>query len=223
MKAYIIHLPQSPASVRLANKAYDSCIEHGYDTFLFNAENHNGVKLFFELNNMKEIFNTALNHYVTYKFWIQKPGMRGSVASHICLWQKCVELQEPIVILEHDALVLRPWPEIDWTDVLHLDYEGSIKRRVWRNISDKYQEVKEGSVFRMGFVPFDLPLTTCMNCVYAYAIKPSAAERLLESVYRDGFYPIDRMINEDIVSIETVHPKIAEEQPEAAEISTTSV
>ena len=223
MKTYIIHLPNNPLSVQLANKAYESCIKHGYDAFLFNAKNHNDVELFFKSNNMKEIFSTVIDHYATYKFWIQKPGARGCAASHIYLWQKCVELQEPIVILEHDAMVLKPWPEIDWTHVLHLDYEGSIKRRVWRNISDKYQEVKENSVFRMGFVPFDLPLATCMNCTYAYAIKPSAAQLLLESVYRVGFYPVDRMINENIVSIETVHPKIAEEQPEAAEISTTSV
>lgn len=41
----------------------------------------------------------------------RRPGAQGCWLSHFALWKQCVELQEPIVILEHDALVTGPWPD----------------------------------------------------------------------------------------------------------------
>ena len=40
------------------------------------------------------------------------PGAQGCFLSHYKLWQHCVELGQPIVVLEDDAEVLSPMPEI---------------------------------------------------------------------------------------------------------------
>lgn len=39
-----------------------------------------------------------------------RPGAQGCWHSHFRLWRQCVELNEPIVVLEHDAVVTAPWP-----------------------------------------------------------------------------------------------------------------
>lgn len=40
----------------------------------------------------------------------RRPGAQGCWLSHFALWQRCVDKNHPIVILEHDALVTAPWP-----------------------------------------------------------------------------------------------------------------
>ena len=74
----------------------------------------------------------------------------------------------------------------------------------------------------MGFRAGEAATVVSMNCAYAYAITPEAAEKLIQDVLKCGFFAVDRFIREPIVSIETIHPKIAEEQPEALEMFTTS-
>lgn len=222
MKVFIIRMPDNQKSCLLASRAYESCVKFGYETEYLNALDHESVNKYFIQKNMKEIFNPEVPYYESHKHWIQFKGMRGSVCSHISLWEKCIEINEPIIIFEHDALMNREWPDIDWVDVLHLDWEGSLKRRSFRNGPDIYRgKIIEG-IFETGFSPFDMPELITMNCVYAYAIKPHAAEKAINDVYQNGFFAADRILREPIVTMETIMPKIAEEQPEAITMATTS-
>jgi GR25 family glycosyltransferase involved in LPS biosynthesis len=124
--------------------------------------------------------------------------------------------------------MLRRWDNFSWTDVLHLDYEGSAKRRFYVSqrtdlvVKDTFGPVTENSVFNMKYVAFDQPWTASMACAYAYAIQPDAAQRLIENARVEGWYAVDRFMYEPNVNIDTIHPKVAEEQPEAMHIWTTS-
>lgn len=40
----------------------------------------------------------------------RRPGAQGCWLSHFALWQRCVDLDQPIIIMEHDAVVTAPWP-----------------------------------------------------------------------------------------------------------------
>lgn len=42
---------------------------------------------------------------------LKRPGAQGCWISHYLLWRKCIELDQPVVILEHDALVQAAWPD----------------------------------------------------------------------------------------------------------------
>jgi len=42
------------------------------------------------------------------KLW-DRPGAQGCLWSHMALWEHCVELDEPIIVLEHDAVCLAEW------------------------------------------------------------------------------------------------------------------
>ena len=53
------------------------------------------------------------------------PGLKGCLLSHYRLWKKCIASAKPMMILEHDAIVLREVLEnlLDkFEDVLHLDF-----------------------------------------------------------------------------------------------------
>ena len=100
-KAYIIRVKNNNKSEALAKRCADSCDKvgmsyqywdayNGLDGELMPPDHHSQI--------MKMIKVT--DHYMT----------RGEVAcalSHISLWAKCVEQDQPIVILEHDAVMVQ--------------------------------------------------------------------------------------------------------------------
>ena len=51
----------------------------------------------------------------------QKGGVRGCMISHYNACKKCIELNQKIVILEHDSRVVSDTYNQDFEDVLHLD------------------------------------------------------------------------------------------------------
>ena len=46
----------------------------------------------------------------------RQPGAQGCLWSHMDLWELCRTKQEPIIVLESDALCLKPWNERFHTD-----------------------------------------------------------------------------------------------------------
>jgi GR25 family glycosyltransferase involved in LPS biosynthesis len=228
MKTFIIAIKNHKESEELANRSVLIANELGYEASIFYSLT-NGLDMqgsesldFLNSENVYPILRPRDMHYAMYKHWTNIAGVRGSFSSHYRLWLKCIELQEPIVILEHDAILVKPWQKQEWEDVLHLDWEGSLKRRQFRGSKDKHLPVVENSIFRMGFMPEETQGTISMNCCYAYAITPDACRKLVEESRYHGWFAVDRFIREPLVQIQTVHPKIAEEVPEALILYTTS-
>jgi GR25 family glycosyltransferase involved in LPS biosynthesis len=71
-----------------------------------------------------EIFNAVDGNTVTAQNWndivvvlssagkmSKRPGAQGCWMSHWQLWNHCVKINEPIVIMEHDAVANAEWPE----------------------------------------------------------------------------------------------------------------
>jgi GR25 family glycosyltransferase involved in LPS biosynthesis len=222
MKAFIITIKGMDASERLAERAFTSAQTYGYDPYYFPAYTKDDSITFLEANNVRAVWNKDTPYFDLYNRWTSVGGTRGCFASHYSLWLKAIELDEPIIILEHDAIITSAWNNPEWKDILHLDWEGSIRRREMRNGFDRYSPVKEHSVFRMGFFPGEASGICSMNCAYAYAITPDAALVLISDAKNNGWFACDRFIREPLVDIYTINPKIAEEQPEAIEMFTTS-
>ena len=70
-----------------------------------------------------EVFPAVNGHTVTEQTWqsigvqmsadgkmSRRPGAQGCWMSHWHLWNRCVTSGQPIIILEHDAIVMAPWP-----------------------------------------------------------------------------------------------------------------
>jgi glycosyl transferase family 25 len=119
------------------------------------------------------------------------PGVKGCFYSHYRLWQKCVELNEPIIIWEDDIVLTRPYIPIDWSDVLILALGHPTKTEKYRH----YLDNPEGDP---GPQPY---FQTSMPGCCGYALKPHAAKKLIDT-YNNTFLPADNAINQYHVIIE---------------------
>lgn len=104
-KIFIINLPRSQDRKKTLLHELSQIID---DTITF--EFFDGVD-----GNSSEVkkFSNNYNSLLT-KCYIGRGltmGERGCFASHYCLWQKCVELNEAIIVLEDDVKILKGFAE----------------------------------------------------------------------------------------------------------------
>ena len=121
---------------------------------------------------------------------IHRAGVRGCFLSHWSLWKKCIELNEPIIILEHDAVIQKKWELIELGDSivkLHRHYAG---KKV------KY-DVDSGNWSKSG---------------HAYCISPFHAKILIEFVRRVGAYEVDIIMGDKVIPLRHLTPSWVERQ-----------
>lgn len=122
--------------------------------------------------------------------------------SHMRLWQNCIDIDEPILILEHDAYFIR---KFSYANIENAKWDGGIcglnepfgttrKARVFDSkLKEKVNELG------MAIVPYvdgpgDLPLPSGLPGNSAYIIKPWAARKLLEKTLEVGIWPNDAVM-----------------------------
>lgn len=111
-------------------------------------------------------------------------GELGCYASHYLLWQKCVELNEPILVLEDDLVIdTELFPKTVSIAKQHINSCGYIRmENADRNrLHYRVRQYEHQRLVKYLKVP---------QCTAAYAITPSAAKAFLEN--SDHFYyPVD--------------------------------
>lgn len=112
--------------------------------------------------------------------------------SHLRLWKKCVELNEEIMILEHDALFVRSFKPFKWDGgVLGLNNPLGATR-----LSKVFYAKAEASEDGVSDCPFvdeqNVPQGLAGNS--AYIIKAAFAERLINKVEEVGIWPNDALM-----------------------------
>ena len=197
MKSFIIYLSKIPSSTETALK-----LKHRLDEFNMPVELFEGtygtdaVRMMEEENRTWHPFGIKGPDVVPDPDAppSQKgntPGVKGCFYSHYRLWQKCVELNEPIIIWEDDIVLTRPYLPIDWTDVLILALGHPSKTEKYRH----YLESPEGDPRPEAYFQSSMP-----GCC-GYALKPHAAKKLIDT-YKNTFLPADNAINQHHVIIE---------------------
>jgi GR25 family glycosyltransferase involved in LPS biosynthesis len=122
---------------------------------------------------------------------ISAPGVRGCFLSHYRLWQKCAELNQPIIIWEDDIVLTRPYMPVEWQDVLVVAL-GHPKK------SERYLSYLTDPEGRPEAMPYR---NSSMPGCCGYAIKPHAARTLIDT-YANTYLPADNAINQHHVKIE---------------------
>ena len=115
--------------------------------------------------------------------------------SHYHVWQKCIELDQPIVVLEHDSRVVSDTYLQDFEDVLHLD---------------GYRFEKDPNIGKLPIVEDFVNVRTGENQLmgtYGYVIKPHAAKRLIQGAHEDGITASDMFVKDKYVRIQFVKPR----------------
>jgi glycosyl transferase family 25 len=206
MKSFIIRLKNNAISESQAQDCVEQARIHGINVEYFDAVN--GLE--------HESHCKKLNIRPLKFFKKGLPGVYGCLLSHYYLWLKCVELDESIVILEHDGYFIRPLPDdiLDrFQDVLKLDslnpydsaYSTTIQESLLNNQLDITKIDKNQKLYNdAGFYSWGS---------YAYIIKPHAAKNMIDWIAKHGFLPSDHQLGTQVVNIETCHPTVARLHP----------
>ena len=175
IRTFIITLSSNEESVKSTERALQSAKNVGYDTpiekFVAILPNdwHNHIR------------PDATDYFQIYR---RPDNVAACFASHYLLWKKCVELNEPILILEHDAIFKENIPEIEFDMCITLGRPSYI--RPWQLVCD---EPKDGvqPLVQENFLGH-----------HAYAIKPAAAKIFCEDVESRMLCANDIWISKDI-------------------------
>lgn len=205
MRAFVIYNPNDSLSTEMLAEVVRSCNLHGIYLTLFPGTFADEID--------KKIQQYNLQPSVHAPAFTQ--GEIGCFISHYELWLKCIELHEPIIILEHDAYMKQPLPinVLDMFDeILNLDYCAS-----FRKDEDKYNmcsTVDGAPVISQLFSIDNKALTwksakaSNVSGAHAYIIKPAAAKKLTSAAGKNGFLPADVHINGHYVTISISNPSI---------------
>ena len=124
----------------------------------------------------------------------------GCSMSHYLLWKRCVELDEPILILEHDAVFISAMPtEPEFKGICQINNPlgATPKAKLWHDIM-----VKRGGygAFEKTWIrsPHERHLPDGLAGNSAYMIKPWAAQEVIDKYHELGIWPNDATICKQI-------------------------
>lgn len=178
-KAYIIRIKNHKNSEELSKRCSESCLSCGMSYEFWDA--YDGTKeeiIFPNHHNMIMDMMKITNHHLTNQEIC-------CLLSHISLWAKCVIQDKPIAILEHDAIMVRPY----------------LKHEIFNSIA--YLGCTEQyNGWQMYFTPphgTDGPNNHFILRTHAYAVDPAVAKNLLSHVIKYGLYTsADKLIRADL-------------------------
>jgi GR25 family glycosyltransferase involved in LPS biosynthesis len=183
--AYIITVKGNDVSEKLSKRCQESCVKIGMPHKVWDAYDGTGEGIKEPSHSKDDSFMTSLkitDHYMT----------RGEVAcalSHISLWLHCAKIDRPIVILEHDAIMIDK-----------IQYLNSYNSIVYLGGAEW---VKDN--WPVTFIPphaSDGPNYHFICRAHAYCIDPTMAKNLLAHVLKMGICaPLDIMMRADLFNI----------------------
>lgn len=211
--AYIIYLSKFPNSVSSANKLVTQLKEVDINPILFEGSYGDEVEKEFEQNN-RHVHSWGIkgpipNHK---KMRYKSPGIIGCFLSHYRLWQKCVELNKPIMIFEDDASIIRPYYDVEFEDVLSLVFSHSKKMAKYIHYLEASEGTPEAKFYKQTSMPGNA----------GYFIKPHAAKVLVDE-YKNSFLPADNAINQKLVKIEIHSHMMGKAVPREKYLGKTSI
>ena len=196
MKSYIIHLSQVPASLASAQRLQQELQEFGHSAELFEGSYGNqAIEQYAKDNRFCNAWGLKGPEQPLseeHKQELTTPGIIGCFDSHYRLWKHCAEINEPVMIFEDDAHVIRPYYPVEWTDVLVLASSHTKKMGRYQQYIDNPTEDPPRA---MPYGQSTLPGAA------GYALMPAAAEKLTK-FYKRTFLPADNAVNQYIVRIQ---------------------
>lgn len=120
--------------------------------------------------------------------------------SHYRLWYECVQQEEPILIMEHDAIFVH---KLDPEPLIASKYEviGINNPLMATRKAKKFYDMVKGNSEEIQAIPdideFNIPQGLAGNS--AYIIKPNGAKAVIEAVNEYGLWPNDAIMCKQLV------------------------
>jgi hypothetical protein len=227
MKAYIITLSDNEASVQLAANCRKSVMQ--YCNPAIQPLHFEAVQPKNNMSSCIEIFGEYLSYtypesplqsrmdFKTNLFLkaYDTDDVRKVIScslSHMMLWKECVDTDEQIMILEHDALFHKKFSYLDYksypgwgTIGLNCPRGNTRKGNLY---ADRIQENGQ-SIQNVPQIDSsgDLPLPNGLAGNSAYMIRPFAAKQLLDKTMELGIWPNDAIMCEQLFPwLRVAHP-----------------
>lgn len=182
-KTFVIAIKNHAVSEQQLHDCLNSAKQHKWTVETFWGVNGNTLtEKSWEEIGVSPLLNKPTMH---------RKGTWGCFFSHWALWNKCIELNEPIIILEHDAIIQETWKPIN------ID-EAMIKlHRYYKQKNPKYDD--------------DSGLWS--PSTHAYCILPKHAIQLVNFSKIIGGYETDRMMGDKILKVQHLgKPSMVERQ-----------
>ncbi len=185
--AYIIRLSENPISIELSDRCMESCLKVNQPAKFW--EGFDGTK-----NSIIVPDHLKDKDYLN---WIKLHDNKitlsqiGCVLSHFSLWCYCLTIDKPIVILEHDAIMLKRLEKFDFYNMIQ--YLGSVEQM---RGSPQYIIPPHGTAFnqKLKFI----------GRAHAYAVDPQVCKNLITRFIQNGISntsTTDMFIRADIFPI----------------------
>lgn len=181
--AHIIRVKGHSSSEERALRCAESCGNVGMPWEYWDAyDGINGeIKAPDHHNAVMDLIKVT-DHYLT----------RGEVAcalSHISLWAKCVREDRPLVVLEHDAVMVKPYAQhAVFNSICYLGSDEQVNQG-WQVLPTP-PHATEGPSYHF------------LCRAHAYAIDPAVAKNMLAHVIKYGICSsLDMMLRADIFPI----------------------
>ena len=173
MKTFVITIPTNKDSVKSTHQVIQSAKDVGYDEpiRLWNA-------------TLPHEWKKILPYENTFHNYARPDNVGACFASHYLLWKECIKLNEPILILEHDAIFKTNIPDIDFNMCVNFGRPSYI-----RPDHMIYVEPKDGlqTLHQYNFLGH-----------HGYAIKPKAAKIFCDDVKTRTLSANDVWMNKDV-------------------------
>lgn len=177
MRSFIIVLENHSKSTTFAEIAINSAREQKWNLEVFKAVDGRQLPI-----NYLDSLQLYPRSNKKFKKQFERPGVVGCFLSHYTLWNKCIEINEPIGIFEEDVIFLAPpLDNFEFSEIL------------------KFEKKKLGKNYGTG---------EWWQGAYAYLITPLAAKKLVSWSLYNGILPADVMLGTEIVDIKFLEKEI---------------
>ena len=210
----VITMTDNEVSMKAFSKLQDSSYRVGNDfrpeifeaTIAKNAEDHLS-KLLLEWNYPWEGVVTDLKTGLKKSAYQTKNRLNriACAVSHYRLWAVCAKTDEPMLIMEHDAIFIQKFRYDNLLEDNHYNIIGINNPIGNTRKSHEFHKILQQSVDRenTGIVPvptidnFDIPQGLAGNS--AYIIKPKGARMCIKAASEHGLWPNDALMCKQLI------------------------
>lgn len=213
MKAFIIHTPHEK-SIKYAGKALESFEPYtGWEPELFD-----GVTLE-TLSKYEDMFQIKTKEKSRAAgFYIHDRDMytikKCCSFNHYRLFNRCVELNEPIAVIEHDSHCIGDWEDIKFEDILVMNVQSALTQNSLRNILRQNRNKVPTGLHNINIKGLGYRHDPKINGSHimpgtaSYAVTPEGASKMIDVYENIGWEQSDFIINTAYVRIQTIMPEL---------------
>ena len=219
MKSYIIRLAENEFSCRIAGQCVEQAAKFGLAVDIFDGMTGDQADVLFHSDGVQKYPG---------KLKKNTAGVRGCAASHYMLWKKCVQDNEPYLILEQDAYMIRSLPDLVpyFSDVCKLDSCNPFAQEYQQQIDQVQGDGIQDYNLDWGFKRHSAPYGGYFRGAWAYIIKPPAALLCVNAFQKNGWVPADKQFGCNLLKLTAsqstifrIHPEYTAENIESLSLT----